>query len=297
MIRAVLSIGTNSTRALAASFDGKPRVLLARSTGTRVGEGLKERGHLDERAMERTLNALREHAGAVRELTNDVCAIATSALRRADNGAQFAREVEAIAGAPLEIISGEEEARRSFLGAVSGMEPRGSHTFGVLDTGGGSSEYAIGRREPERVLSCEIGAVRLTEAIPELAGTHGSIGDGVIARARKIAAEQTASILNVPRADWLIFVGGSATTAVSLKRGTREMFEYADLSETDFHDQIEMLRSSDLATRKALPGINPQRADILLAGLIILDTVLRCTHHTQAIVSTNDLLLGTLIAQ
>jgi exopolyphosphatase/guanosine-5'-triphosphate,3'-diphosphate pyrophosphatase len=295
LIRAVVSIGTNSTRALAASFDGKPRVLLSRSIGTRVGEGLKERGHLDERAMERTLDALREHTAAVRELTANVCAIATSALRRADNGAAFARDVEAIAGAQLEIISGEEEARRSFLGAVSGVEHGDAQSFGVLDTGGGSSEYAIGLHEPERVVSCEIGAVRLTEAVPELAGTKGEISDADIAQAREIARAATAEVAKFPHVDRLLFVGGTATTAISIERAAREYFEYADFPANSLRRQIEVLRRTPLEKRKKLAGMNPQRADILLAGLIILDTVLRSTNHTQAIVSTNDLLLGTLV--
>lgn len=295
MIKAVVSIGTNSTRALAAALNGKPRVVLARSTGTRVGEGLKERGHLDERAMERTLNALREHVDAVRELTGDICAIATSALRRADNGAEFAREVEAIAGAPLEIISGEEEARRSFLGAVSGLEGAGERSFGVLDTGGGSSEYAIGLHKPQRVVSCEIGAVRLTEAVRELDGTRGEIAEESLERARRIARKAIAQIGQFPRADRLIFVGGTATTAIALQRGARELFDYADLTANELHRQIVLLRGSDLEQRKRIAGMNPQRADILLGGLIILEAVLQITDHSQATVSTNDLLLGTLV--
>lgn len=297
MIRGILSIGTNSTRALVADVGDVPRVLLVRSTGTRIGEGLKERGRLDERAMQRTLEALREHAAAVREFTADVCAIATSALRRADNGAGFGREVETVAGAPLEIISGEEEARRSFIGAVSGLRNDSARRFGVLDTGGGSSEYAAGAREPERVVSCEIGAVRLTEAVPELAGAQGTIADGSIQRAREIAARATAEIATFPFVDRLIFVGGTATTAVSLQRGVREMFEYAELTAEQLRDRIAQLRGADLESRKALRGMNPQRADILLAGLLILETVMQTTGHSSAAVSTNDLLLGTLLKE
>lgn len=292
----VISIGTNSTRALVAAFDGTPHILLTRSTGTRIGEGLKERGHLEEEAMRRTLDAIREHAAAVREFNPRMCAIATSALRRADNGEQFARQVQEIVGAPLEIISGEEEARRSFLGAVSGVDQPANTTFGVLDVGGGSAEYAVGTKsQPDRIVSCEIGAVRLTEAVPELAGTNGPVDAATMERARGLARDATASIATFPRAQTVVCVGGSATTAISIARGNRDTFSYAPMTREQLNSLASRLRSLDLERRKALPGMNPQRADILLAGLTIIDTVLERTQQDQALVSTNDLLLGTLL--
>jgi exopolyphosphatase/guanosine-5'-triphosphate,3'-diphosphate pyrophosphatase len=292
--RGVISIGTNSTRALVAGFNGRARVLLARSIGTRIGEGLKERGALDEGAMERTLQVVREHASAVRELTSDVRVIATSALRRAENGEAFANAVRDAAGAPLEIISGEEEARRSFIGAISGIEERGC-TYGVLDTGGGSSEYAIGSHQLERIVSCEIGAVRLTEAVPQLAGHSGRPPDAELERARAIALEQTRPIADFPHVNRLMFVGGTATTTVCLQRESRELFDYAEITLHELRRWRERLRDLDLEARRQLPGINPQRADIILGGVLILEVVFERAGHERAIVSTNDLLLGTLL--
>jgi exopolyphosphatase/guanosine-5'-triphosphate,3'-diphosphate pyrophosphatase len=294
--RGIISIGTNSTRALVAALNGSPQVLLARSIGTRIGEGLKERGHLEDEAMRRTLDAVREHTAAVREVTGDVCAIATSALRRADNGEEFARRVQDIVGAPLEIISGEEEARRSFIGAVSGIDAAAQTSFGVLDVGGGSSEYAVGTKEQaSQIVSCEIGAVRLTEGVPELSGTRGPIDDAVIARARDLTMQATAPIAQFSAVDRVVVVGGSATTAVAVHRQVREMFAYASLTRAELQAILARLRALDLDARKALPGMNPQRADILPAGLLIIDVVLERTQHEQALVSTNDLLLGTLL--
>jgi exopolyphosphatase/guanosine-5'-triphosphate,3'-diphosphate pyrophosphatase len=294
--RGIISIGTNSTRALVAALNGTPKVVLARSIGTRIGEGLKERGHLDDEPVRRTLDAVREHAAAVRELTDDVCAIATSALRRADNGNAFAQQVREIAGAPLEIISGEEEARRSFIGAVSGIEHPPETIFGVLDVGGGSSEYATGtKEEPQQIVSCEIGAVRLTESVPELTGSGGPVEEATIACAREFAREATQPIAQFAAVDRLAIVGGSATTAVAVDRGDRVMFSYAWIARAQLQSLIQRLCSMNLDERKALPGMNPQRADILPAGLIIVDTVLERTNQDRALVSTNDLLLGTLL--
>ncbi len=296
MIRGVVSIGTNSTRALVAAFDGDIRILLTRSIGTRIGEGLKERGHLDETAMARTLQAIREHTRAVRELTSEIRAIGTSALRRADNGDEFAQHVREIVGVPLEIISGEEEARRSFIGAVSGIDSPENATFGVLDTGGGSTEYAIGtKRGPEHIVSCEIGAVRLTEALPKLAGISGPVDDATLERARALAREALVPISQFAAVDRLVLVGGSATTAVSVHRKERQMFAYAQLGRADIQGLAALLRTLNIEERKALPGMNPQRADILLGGLLIIDVVFEITGHDRSLVSTNDLLLGTLL--
>lgn len=244
--------------------------------------------------MARTLNALRHHVRAVREHTGNICAIATSALRRASNGDSFAAQAAQVTGATLEIISGEEEARRSFLGAVSGL--RAGETFGVLDVGGGSSEYALGTHERiDRVVSCEIGAVRLTEAVPELDGTRGEISSEAIAQAHAIAREQLAPVREFARPDRLVFVGGTATTSCMILRGNREMFAYASLAREDAARLAARLRALPLERRKTLPGMNPQRADIILAGLLLLDEVFMAAGRSEAAVSTNDLLLGTLL--
>lgn len=297
MIAGLVSIGTNSTRALAAGVSGgAAKPLLHRSTGTRIGEGLRERGHLDEAAMERTLQAIREHCEAMAPFQPRMHAIATSALRRADNAPQFARRVSEIVGAELQIISGDDEARYSFIGAVSGFDSQVNARYGVLDTGGGSTEYAAGsKRGPERIVSCEIGAVRLTEAVPELAGAHGAVPEAAMDRARDLAASALREIGSFEKVDRLVFVGGSATTIVALLAGEREPFTYAPLSRAGLHGAIETLRSTALQDRKALGGMNPQRADILLAGALILDAVFARTLHERATVSTNDLLLGFLL--
>lgn len=296
-VRGLISIGTNSTRALVAQVgDGKPVTLLQRSTGTRIGEGLRERGHLEETAMQRTLDAISEHAQAIREHTRQFGIIATSALRRADNEDDFDARVRALTGTGVEIISGEEEARSSYTGALSGVDAEPSERFGVLDVGGGSSEYAVGTKgECERVVSCEIGAVRLTEAFTELAGSNGSVDARTLQSAAQHAARALAPALNLRSVDRVVLVGGSATTTISLVRGDREPFEYAKLDANDISSWIGRLASMPLDKRRGLPGMNPQRADILLAGLLIIAQFLEQTQHSDAIVSTSDVLLGYLL--
>ncbi|MGC1380629.1 MAG: exopolyphosphatase, partial [Candidatus Baltobacteraceae bacterium] len=163
---AIVSIGTNSTRLLLADVEPEtPRVELARSTGTRIGEGLGERGRLGDEPMERTLEAIAQYQRAIRGHYVRLFAVATSAVRRAENADLFEAKVREMLGVPLRVLSGEEEAAASYRGALTAFGRLRGERAGVLDIGGGSTEYAVGDTErPESVTSCETGAVRLTEA-------------------------------------------------------------------------------------------------------------------------------------
>jgi exopolyphosphatase/guanosine-5'-triphosphate,3'-diphosphate pyrophosphatase len=116
-------------------------------------------------------------------------------------------------------------------------------------------------------------------------------------RACSIATAAIAPIGSFPKAEHLVFVGGSATTAISVLAKKRETFAYAELTRTGLQSLISLLKSLDLDARKALPGMNPQRADILLAGLLVLDAAFKRTLHERAMVSTNDVLLGFLLTR
>ncbi len=298
MNRCILSIGTNSTRALAASFEAghPPKVLLARSIGTRIGEGLRESGHLSDKAMRRTLDAVTEHVAALAPFDGERYAIATSAMRRAGNAPQFARRFRAIAGVELTVISGDDEARLSFLGATAMLPDAGDQRIGVLDTGGGSTEYAVGTcGRLERAVSCEIGAVRLTERCPALSGDQGAIASAIVDEAHVIARSALAPIARFPKVRTLVLVGGSATNTVALLRGSREPFDFAPLVRDDLRRMTDRLIALPLDERRALPGMNPQRADILPAGQIVLDEAFAVLGATAALASTHDLLLGYVI--
>jgi exopolyphosphatase/guanosine-5'-triphosphate,3'-diphosphate pyrophosphatase len=295
---AVISIGTNSTRVLLADMAPEiPHVDLALSIGTRIGEGLGERGALGIEPMRRTLDAVRSHFRAVRGHYVRIFAIATSALRRAENGEEFAKRVEDIVGVPLRILSGDEEAEASYRGAITALMPMHGEEVGVVDVGGGSTEYAIGNGpHSERAVSCEIGAVRLTEQVHELAGHDGVVDLSTIERARNMAREALAPIKDFRSIERVALVGGSATTAAAVARGKRKV-ESLDLTRQDLQRTLVRLCSLSLEERKSLPGMKPQRADILPGGIIVLDAVLELTGRDRAIATTSDLLLGYLLQQ
>jgi exopolyphosphatase / guanosine-5'-triphosphate,3'-diphosphate pyrophosphatase len=296
---AVISIGTNSTRVLLADMaPEKPHVDIARSIGTRIGEGLRESGALGEEPMQRTLDAVKTHLRAVRGHYLRLYVIATSAMRRASNGDAFAQRVHDLTGAPVHVLPGEEEAAASYRGAISAFGPLHGEELGVVDVGGGSTEYAVGDGPaPAQAASCEIGAVRLTEMLPLLSGREGIVDLDTIERAREMCREALAPLANFPEAGHVAFVGGSATSAARLIRGKKTGFDQYELSRNDLQRALVKLCGLTLKERRLLDGIKPQRADILPAGIIVLETVLDLIGRTRATATTADLLLGYLLQQ
>jgi len=275
-----------------------PRVELARSIGTRVGEALDETGSLSDEAMQRTLDAVTAHFRAMRGHYVRIFAVSTSALRRASNAAEFSERVSAILGVPLRVISGEEEAAASYRGALTAFGTLRGERVGVLDVGGGSTEYASGTSgTPDNVLSCEIGAVRLSESVPALTGRDGKVGDAEISRARELAREALKPLAGGDAVERIALVGGSATTAAAIARARKLPAESSPLTRDDLKRVLELLVAMPLEERKAVTGMRPQRADILPAGIIVLDAALEILGQETSIATTADLLLGLLLQE
>ncbi len=298
MIRALFSIGTNSTRLLVV--DGAER-LAAESRGTRIGAGIGETGTLDPAARERTLAAVEEYAQIARRLgVTAADAIATSALRRATDGAAFADQVAQRVGAAPRVLSGTDEATYSFLGATASRDD--GEPIAVLDVGGGSTELAVDVPRRARTAgtvaqtwSIEIGAVRLSERHPLLLGARALDRHerrGLEAEARADAAEVLRPFSGLRGVAELIAVGGTVFTASAMTAGG--VRDGATMTHADCLRLIDELLARDLDARKMLPHIRPQRADILPAGLIVVDQACRLLGVDRFTVSEADLLVGYL---
>jgi exopolyphosphatase / guanosine-5'-triphosphate,3'-diphosphate pyrophosphatase len=294
---AVLSVGTNSTRAMLAEQDaGGVRVPFARSIGTRLGEGLGPSGRLKPEAIERTLRALARLQREVAGRYDRLWAVTTSAVRRADNASEFLERVHAVLGVRMDVLSGPEEARAAYLGAAAAVRPGPGERIGVIDSGGGSTEFALGTGfEPSALVSCEIGAVVLTEAVPELAGRAGIVAPEALERARGLARFALAPLLDFERNASIVLVGGSATTTAAIASRGLAGRDTVPLSRDDLNRVLHRLCALDLERRKRVRGMRVQRADILPAGIVILDTALELLGVRNAIASRWDLLLGVLI--
>ncbi len=299
--RALISIGTNSTRLLVLN---ETETLAVESRGTRLGTGLQHAGRLDPDARERTLAAIADYMNGVREHEAAIACIATSAMRRAADGADFTAAVAALTGVEPHILSGDEEATYSFLGATQAAG--GDEAVAVLDVGGGSTELAIdvpataqARGSVAYTCSVEVGAVRLAERHPLLLGARAltpAERAEVLAASRADVAAILEPFASAPPPTRLIVVGGSAFTAAAMV-AKAPLRDGVTMNPAQRGELLDVLLACDLDARKALPFIRPQRADILPAGIVIIDEACRILTVPDVIVSVDDLLAGYLASE
>lgn len=296
---AIISVGTNSCRLLIARKDKdawQPEYHELR--GTRLGEGLKAARQLDDAAMQRTLAAVKAMA-SLAHAADERLGIGTSALREAVNSPAFALAFAQATGAELAILTGDEEARYSYAGALMGLAAAGidfSNGACVADIGGGSTEIAAGGAalDPEIAMSVELGAVGLTETtMPSDPPTADEIERATMTA--RLALQ--AAVVRTNRADSpLVAVGGTADAAAHMllayEAAVRAGTGPAIVRASDLDALLKLVLSVPTEQRKKLRGLPEQRADIFPAGLIIFVELLAALGRQQATVTQSDLLLG-----
>lgn len=285
---AAVDIGTNSTRLLVAEVEGgrvSPRFAALRMS--RVGEGMVEGEGLKPEPVSRTIRVLREYRQLLDEHgVSRWRVVATSAVREAANAADFVSRVRDETGLQVDVISGEEEAYLSYMGACGALP--GAEGAVVVDIGGGSTEFTYRREDGEGVLVCRsvpVGSVRMTE--------RPLLLDGVLALMKEVLEE----IRSLGKA--LVGVGGTATTlaAVDQQLGTydwRRVHGYR-LKREAVERILFMLAAKTTEERKGVPGLQPERADIIVAGATILWAILGYLGAPEITVSEADLLYGIIL--
>jgi exopolyphosphatase / guanosine-5'-triphosphate,3'-diphosphate pyrophosphatase len=296
---AAVDQGTNSTRLLVAEPDeaGGFEDLSRDMVITRVGQGVDETGRLATEALQRTLVVLARYVRRAKALhVERIRVAATAAVRDAANAADFERPVRELAGSPLEIVSGEEEARLSFLGATRGLDA--PPPFLVLDIGGGSTEFVVGSERLSAAISTQMGSVRLTERFVRSDPPEASELDRMRAAVGELLDDVERAI---PARDDLTFVAvaGTSTTVQAVALGLDfydpERIHRTRLTRTDAARVSTRLASMTSAERAALPVMAPGRADVIVAGSVILVAVMERFGFGEAIVSETDILDGLVL--
>ena len=271
MRTAVIGIGSNSVRSLLADVSGTGFQRLRRDReGTRLFAGLDEAGNLDRDSMDKTVSAVRRMAMDAKKLGAEKLAIfATSAARDAANGAEFMATVERETGVPLRIISGEEEAELSFLGASAAVEAK---RCGMIDIGGGSTEIAIGTPAGiECAFSCQMGAVRLFR---RLRLERKEDMKPVEVAAAEILDEELQKYPDLALPGTWVGTGGTFTTLAAMALGqpwtNRTNVQGTVITCEQIREIGEKLAGMNVEERKQLPGLQPSRADIVVHGICIL---------------------------
>jgi exopolyphosphatase/guanosine-5'-triphosphate,3'-diphosphate pyrophosphatase len=296
--RAVIDVGTNSVKFHIAERrgDGGWRTISDRAEVTRLGAGVDSDGRLGATPIERTSAAVVAMAAdARRQGVAEIVAVGTAALRNAPNAADLVDAVRARCGVEVEIISGEEEARLAFVATRAGLV-LGSGPLVVFDTGGGSSQFTFARgEEVDERFSLDVGAARITERF----GLAGPVSPEVLdATFEALAAELTA-IDGRPRADAVVGMGGAVTNLAAVKhrlvRYDADIGPGTVLTRREIERQIELFRTRDAAGRRAIAGLQPNRAEVILAGACIVRTVLVLLGHDALTVSDRGLRHGVLV--
>jgi exopolyphosphatase/guanosine-5'-triphosphate,3'-diphosphate pyrophosphatase len=296
---AAIDCGTNAVRLLVADVDadGTMSECVRVMRIVRLGEGVDQTGEFSQAALERTFIALDEYAHVINDLNVDRGRfVATSASRDVSNRAAFVDGVRSILGVEPEVISGAEEARLSFTGAVRGL-PAGALALPalVVDIGGGSTEFVIGSTEPERETSVDIGCVRMTErhlrsdppTSAEVAAARADIEKTVAVAFGRVPPEGAAS---------LVGLAGTVTTmsamAMDLPEYDATILHGSRIPAADVASVAERLLAMTRAERAALPFMHPGRVDVIGGGAMILDAIVRAGGFVEVVVSETDILDG-----
>lgn len=295
---AAIDCGTNSTRLLVS--DGTT-TFVRRMVITRLGKGVDATGRLEPEAVERTLAVLADYSEEIDR--HDVAGLrvaATSASRDASNSADFLGPAEDLLGVAPEVLSGEEEAAMSFLGATASLDPT-EGPYLVVDIGGGSTEFAVGSARAEQSLSVQMGCVRMTEkwlhsdppAAEELSNCLAEVDGHLDDVVREVPLATSANRL--------VGLAGTITNVAAVEIGLPEYdpdaIHHFHLTKAAAEDVFRTLATESLADRLHNPGLEPERADVIVGGTCVLVGIMRRLGFDECLVSEADILDGLVLSQ
>jgi exopolyphosphatase/guanosine-5'-triphosphate,3'-diphosphate pyrophosphatase len=294
---AVIDAGTNSIKFHIAEqgVGGQWRSVVDRAEMTRLGEGLVPQGAIVDAALQRTAEAIAGMADeARRHHVRAIAAVGTAGLRMASNGPEVVAAIQARTGIAIEVISGEEEGRLAFVAAKSGLGlTQGSLV--VFDSGGGSSQFTFGHDAiVDERFSVDVGAVRYTERYQ----LDRAVSPEVLREALAAISADLSRIDARPVADALVGMGGAVTnlTAVMHQLATYDpdLVQGSVIDRAEIDRQIELYRTRDADARRAIVGLQPKRAEVILAGACIVRTIMDKLGQQSFTVSDRGLRHGVL---
>ncbi|MFF2811514.1 exopolyphosphatase [Streptomyces sp. NPDC058000] len=303
---AAIDCGTNSIRLLVADLDpetGELKDLDRRMEIVRLGQGVDRTGRLAPEALERTFAACREYAAVIKGLGAErLRFVATSASRDAENRDVFVRGVMDILGVEPEVISGDQEAEFSFIGATKELtgHPHIELPYLVVDIGGGSTEFVLGEGTVRAARSVDVGCVRMTErhllhdgevSDPPTAGQIAAIKADIAA-----ALDRAEETVPLTEAATLVGLAGSVTTVAAVALGLDHYesaaIHHSRMSRATVAEITERLLTSTHAERAAIPVMHPGRVDVIAAGALVLLSIMERVGADEVVVSEHDILDG-----
>lgn len=295
---AVVDVGTNSVKFHVGErgADGTWRRIVDRAEMTRLGEGVDDSGAISDVALARAADAIASMADEARAKgALAIAAVGTAVFRIASNGEAAVAAIRERSGLTVQIISGEEESRLAYLAASSTI-PNVSGTTVVFDTGGGSSQFTFGHDgQIDDRFSVNVGAVSVTEQF----GLAGAVPADVIDQAKASISAGLSDLDGRPKPEAVVGMGGAVTnmTAVSKALATYDpdQVQGATLTASEIDRQIEMYRTKSADERRSIVGLQPKRAEVILAGACNVRTILEKLGAPSLTVSDRGLRHGVLM--
>lgn len=294
----VIDAGTNSIKFHLASRspEGVWQTIVDRAEVTRLGEGLDATGDISDGALDRAVTAI---TGMVTEArahdARAIAAVGTAGLRIAANRDAVVAAIRDRTGMTVDVISGEDESRLAYMAVQAGLQ-LGNGPIVVFDTGGGSSQFSFGHgRNVEERFSVNVGAVRYTERFH----LDGVATDDILDQALQAISADLGSIDNRPVPDVLAAMGGAVTNMTAVKHGLAvydpDVVNGTILDRAEVDRQIAMYASTPTEERRSIVGLQPKRAEVILAGACIVKTVMAKLGNDSALVSDRGLRHGLLV--
>jgi exopolyphosphatase/guanosine-5'-triphosphate,3'-diphosphate pyrophosphatase len=293
---ASIDIGTNTILLLIAKVEGgKIHPLFEKEMVARLGEDVQKNNILLKEAMDRGLQTLAQYLKWCQEFeVQKIFAAGTSALREAKNSEDFLKLVKEKLNLSIDIISGEEEARLSFLAVAKDLQEKEKPIL-VVDIGGGSTEFILGKGDQiKQWISLPIGSVRFTEQFLQ----SDPIQEEEWEKMEKKIREHLVNIPHSQEPLSMVAVGGTATTLASVEQGLEdfivEKIHHFILKKEVLKNQISLYRSKTIEERKKIPGLPIARADVILAGAVILYMAMEELHCPSVLISCHGVRYGLL---
>jgi exopolyphosphatase/guanosine-5'-triphosphate,3'-diphosphate pyrophosphatase len=298
-----VDIGTNSVRLLVADVEGIGRdarvtTLDRRMTITRLGQGVDGDRRLHPDAIARTLAVLDQYGAVARDLGVDaIRATATSAARDAANRDDLFDPARSALGVRPELLSGEEEARLSFLGATASLAAVGAAApYLVVDIGGGSTEFVLGTDAPVGLISIDVGCVRITEQFLHSDPPAPEELSAAVSVVRDHLKDVEREIGDLRAAKTLVGLAGTVSTVAAVEQGLaaydRDRIHHFRLTRAAVEDVFRTLATESADERRQNPGLESERVDVIVGGVIVLASVLRGFGFDELLVSEEDILDG-----
>lgn len=295
-----IDIGTNSMRLLTAIY--KDEKIIDRKkyvNTTRIGQGVDDKGYISREVIDRNIEALKEFKAICdSEGCDYIYCMGTSALRDSKNAGDFINLAKKETGIDVEVITGDRESNLGFLGVLEGVEKEDSEEILVVDIGGGSTEFIVGNQDGVNFCKSEnIGALRLTEKFlkTEIVSEQ-ELNDTVEFINKTI--ENTINTIKGRNIKKLVGIGGTITSVSAINQKleiySMEKVHNSKICKKEVDEILQMLKNMTLEDKKRLNGLQPKRADIITAGVVILDMIMEKLELNEIIVSEYDNLEGLM---